>query len=228
MFEHYRFVDLSHPLDPHVPTWNGSCGFQSEIKLDYDKGLRVQQVKMHAGVGTHLDAPAHFFEGGSDIAGIPLERLIIPAFCLDLSTVAHETYQISRADLLAFEKRYGSIEKGSLFIGYTGWSVRWNKPDLYRNEDSAHRMRFPTFSREAALLLLERDVAGIAIDTLSPDPEASDFPVHKLLLGSGKFIIENIASANRLPPIGAYVICLPLRAVGLTECAIRAVGLLPL
>ena len=74
-----KIVDLTHPLSAQAPTWNGTCGFCAEVKKDYDQMFRVQQIKMHAGVGTHMDAPSHRFPGTSSIAEIPLERLIIPA-----------------------------------------------------------------------------------------------------------------------------------------------------
>lgn len=64
LLEHFKVEDLTQPLSASVPTWNGSCGFCLEIKKDYDQMFRVQQVKMHAGVGTHMDAPSHRIQGG--------------------------------------------------------------------------------------------------------------------------------------------------------------------
>ena len=58
-------------------------------------------------------------------------------------------------------------------------------------------MHFPAFSAASAELLLKRNVAGIAIDTLSPDCLDPDFTVHTLILGAGKYIIENIADCSQ-------------------------------
>jgi hypothetical protein len=64
----FKAVDLTHPLCSNVPTWNGSCGFCLETKKDYDQVFRVQQMKMHAAVGTHMDAPSHRIQGGLSIS----------------------------------------------------------------------------------------------------------------------------------------------------------------
>jgi len=48
-------------------------------------------------------------------------------------------------------------------------------------------MRFPGFGPDSAKLLVERNVAGIGIDTLSIDFGASkDFQAHRIVLGANK------------------------------------------
>ncbi len=223
--EGFQFIELTHVLSDQIPTWNGSCGFCLEIKKDYDKVFRVQQLKMHAGIGTHMDAPSHRIEGGSSIADIPLEQLIVPACVIDVSMKANANYEVSVVDVQAYEREYGKIPKGSLVIAYTGWDRFWMDADAYRNVDEKGQMHFPAFSYQAADLLVERDVAGIAIDTLSPDCLDQTFPVHKAILGAGKYIIENIANCSQLPRRGSTVIALPLRAENATESPIRIIGL---
>ena len=226
VLERFRVVELTHLLSPEVPTWNGSCGFCLEIKKDYDRMFRVQQMKMHAGVGTHMDAPSHRIEGGGSIADIALEELIVPACVIDVSKQADADYEISVEDIERYEEEYGKIPPRALVIGYTGWSRFWSDSDAYRNVDSKGRMHFPAFSGRAAQFLLEREIAGIAIDTLSPDCLDPEFSVHKAILGAGKYIIENIADCSKVPPRGSYVIALPLRAENATESPVRIVCLI--
>ena len=221
----YRMIDLTQPLSPDSPTWGGSCGFCLEIKKDYDKIFRVQQIKMHAGVGTHMDAPSHRFADGISIEAIQIENCIVQASVIDVSHKAHQDYEISLTDIEEYEQAYGPIVKTSLVIGFTGWSRFWTEPTRYRNQDDSGQMHFPAFSKQAAKYLLDKDVAGIAIDTLSPDCLNLDYPVHALFLGADKYIIENVGDCSKLPVAGSYVIALPLRACGCTECPIRMVGL---
>ena len=228
LLDDLKIIDLTHLLSPAAPTWNGSCGFCLEIKKDYDRMFRVQQVKMHCGVGTHMDAPSHGIPGGGSIADISLQQLIVPACIVDVTTKAHADYAVSAEDIKSYESEYGKIPQNALVIAYTGWSKFWSQPEAYRNVDSTDQMHFPAFSAEAVALLLKRDVAGIAIDTLSPDCLDQTYPVHKLMLGAGKYIIENIADCKLMPPQGGYVIALPLKAEGSTECPIRVVGLIPM
>lgn len=226
LLEHFKIVDLTQPLSAQAPTWNGSCGFCMEIKKDYDQIFCVQQLKMHAGVGTHMDAPSHRFVEGLSIAEIPLNQLIRQVCVIDVSDKAHADYEISVEDIQSYEKSFEVIPKGSLVIGYTGWSRFWTEPEKYRNVDASGRMHFPAFSAKAAELLLEKEISGIAIDTLSPDCADDAFLVHQLILGAKKYIIENVADCSMIPPKGAYVIALPLKADS-TESPIRMLGLIP-
>ena len=224
LLNHFKIVDLTHPLCSSVPTWNGSCGFCLEIKKDYDRVFRVQQIKMHAGAGTHMDAPSHRIQGGFSIADIPLEQLIVPLCVIDVSKRADADYQISVKDVEDYESIHGMIGENSLVVGFTGWNRFWTDVEAYRNVDAKGQMHFPAFSAQAAELLLKRNIAGIAIDTLSPDCLDASFTVHKLILGAGKYIIENIADCSQIPPSGGYAIALPLRAES-TESPIRIIGL---
>jgi kynurenine formamidase len=118
------------------------------------------------------------------------------------------------------------IQANSFVVGFTGWSRRWGDPDQYRNVVNGS-MCFPGFSQEAAELLLERNVAGVGIDTLSPDGSNMEFPVHLSFLRAGKVLLENLTNLDRLPAAGSYILALPLKIKGGTESPIRAVGLIP-
>jgi len=151
----------------------------------------------------------------------------VPACVIDVSTRAHADYEVSVEDIEQYERQWGKIPKHALVIAYTGWSQFWSDPDRYRNVDSKGQMHFPAFSGTAAAMLLQRDISGIAIDTLSPDCLDAAFPVHKIMLGAGKYIIENIAQCFQMPPQGGYVIALPLRIEDAAESPMRIIGLIP-
>lgn len=221
-----KLVDLTQPLSSDVPTWNGSCGFCSSVKKDYDQIFRVQKLTMHAGIGTHMDAPSHRFKNGASIANIPIEQLIAPLCIIDVRSKAHQDYMISVDDIRHYEKDHGKIAAKSLVIGFSGWSKYWKESKAYRNEDSQGQMHFPAFSEQAAAFLLEREISGLGIDTFSPDCLDLEYPVHRLILGAGKYIIENVADCSLVPSIGATAFALPLRAEELTECPIRLIALI--
>lgn len=229
LFSRLKKIDLTHPLDESVPTWTGGCGFRLEIKMDYPEGLRVQSLKSHAGVGTHMDAPSHFIEGGKNIGEVVLDDLIVPFCVLDISQKRDPDLFIQKEDIEAFERKEGKIPKKALFAAYTGWDKFWKEPEKYRNRDREGRMHFPGFSQEAAEYLLEKGVSGIGIDTLSPDGSnngkgAKTYPVHLAILGAGKYILENLANLSQMPS-QAYAICLPAKAMEASEAACRIIGL---
>lgn len=221
----HHIIDLTHTLEETIPSWNGSCGFHQVTKLDYaeekkEVSFRVQQLKMHAGIGTHLDAPTHCNLGTLSIEQLSLDNLIAPCVMIDLSAAAHERYTASAKEIQVFEKNYGIIEPGSFVILRTGWERFWKEPARYHNN-----YLFPAVSAEAATLLLERGVVGLGIDTLSPDRPGEGFPTHATFLGANKYIVENIANAALLPPKGSMTFALPIKTHGGTEAPMRLIAL---
>lgn len=160
---------------------------------------------MHAGIGTHMDAPAHCIPGGTTIEKVALQSLLAPCIVVDVSSKSHAEYVVSLQDVRTFEQQYRPIVPNSFVIIRTGREQFWETPEAYRNN-----LVFPCISEEAALFLLDRDIVGLGIDTLSPDRPDRGYPVHQAILGAGKYIIENVAYAGSLPPKGAYSLALPL------------------
>src|ERR1700722_10074977 len=104
MKEKFQIIDLSHSLDENIPTWDGSCGFHSHLKLDYEKdGLRTFEIKCQAGIGTHIDAPSHFIKNSISIENISIENLLVPVCMIDVTSKVHPSYKISVEDIEQFE-----------------------------------------------------------------------------------------------------------------------------
>ncbi|NGX40160.1 MAG: Kynurenine formamidase [Chlamydiae bacterium] len=221
----FKLVDLTHTLDKEIPTWTRECGFQSEILVDYENGVRVFEYKCFASAGTHIDAPSHFIPNGRDVDQLTLEELCSPICVIDMSEELHPNAQVRLGDFEQYEKTHGKIPKDSVVIAHTGWSRYWKTPEKYWGTEK-HPV-FPTLSEEVGDLLIDRDVAGIGIDTFSPDPFGSDFPLHMCLLGADKFIVENLTNLEKLPKKGAFLMALPLKIAGGSESPLRAIALVP-
>lgn len=223
----YKIIDLTHTLSSESPSWDIGCGFAYQTTLDYDDcttrvKFKVQKIAMPAGIGTHLDAPAHCIKNGLHIAELDLmsHHLITHCFVIDVSHKSYEYYTITEQDLLDFESKYEMISEHSFVIFYTGWEKFWNDADKYRNN-----LVFPCLSQKVAELLLKRNIAGIGIDTLSPDRPENNYIVHQLMLQNKRYIVENICNASKLPPTGAYSMVLPMKIADLTEAPVRLIGL---
>src|SRR5205085_1232901 len=62
-------------------------------------------------------------------------------------------------------------------------------------------------SRSGRVLIQERHVAGLAVDTLSLDHGPSkDFKTHTIWLPAGRWGIENIANLDKVPASGATLV----------------------
>ena len=217
------WIDLTHPIEESMSTLNGRCGFHKEIKKTHKEGCLVMQYKMHGGIGTHMDAPLHFFENGLDVCDLPVEMCIAPLYVLDISKTAHKDTLISLEEITNFEKKYKVSLENSIFVANTGWAKKWNTVE-YRNEDKEGKMHFPGFTKKAAEHLVKNGVFGIGIDTLTPDGTNLGFPVHEVVLGSGRYILENIANLDLLPPVGSSGIVLPMKVKQGPEAPVRMIA----
>ncbi|HRT33706.1 MAG TPA: hypothetical protein P5023_04640, partial [Bacteroidales bacterium] len=66
----------------------------------------------------------------------------------------------------------------------------------------------------------------VGFDVISADPVASSgLPNHKLLLGNGIIIVENLCNLDKLPNIPLTFITLPLKIAESDGAPARAVGI---
>jgi kynurenine formamidase len=206
-----RVVDLGHPLAVTDPSWTGQPVFQR--KAEKGEGYVGGSFSSDEHFGTHLDAPAHF--GGSwTVDRIPPERLVRPAVCIHV-TGKSDDYQVTVADVKAFETRNGVIPEGAIVMIATGWDARWPDRNKYMNERNGVK-HFPGIHPDAAAYLAkERRVSGIGIDTPSVDHGPSTkFETHNLTMPLNVFHIENAANLTSLPPSGFTIVVAPINLVG--------------
>src|SRR5947199_4462545 len=79
-----RLIDVSHTVEHGMVTYKGLpaplvCDYLSraESRKLYAPGVEfhIGKVEMVANTGTYLDSPFHRYADGTDLAGLPLEKL---------------------------------------------------------------------------------------------------------------------------------------------------------
>ncbi|MBM4055590.1 MAG: cyclase family protein [Planctomycetes bacterium] len=214
-------IDLTYPLNEKNAHW--PVGAYEPFKYEVIASLKKDRVfsgkySTPEHLGTHIDAPNHFESNQPSVDQIPFTQLVGPAIVVNIVEKVEKDhdYTLSVADILNWEKENGAIPHGAIVLLYTGWSKRWNDTEKYKNMDNCSRMHFPGYSKEAAdFLIKERTIKGIGIDTLSGDcGMCSDFQVHHIINGAGKYILENIANLDTLPPQGFTLILAPIKIEG--------------
>jgi kynurenine formamidase len=203
-------LDLTHPLSPTFPIWPGNAPIKvtntAKVAKEGYYANKWEVVEHH---GTHLDAPAHFAPKGLTAERLAAASLIVPAAVIDLRERARKDADavVTIDDLKAWEKAHGRLPKQCGVFLSSGWDRKAGDARAFLGQDGSKTLHFPGFSKEAcAFLLAEREVAGLAVDTLSLDCGASkEFAVHKLWLGAGKWGLECVANLAQLPPAGATV-----------------------
>jgi kynurenine formamidase len=204
-----RVIDLTHTLRPDFPTFGGTPAFEMEQATFLARdGYNLNKFTYFEHVGTHFDAPIHFTADGMTVDRIPAESLVCPLVVLDIRerAAAEADYAATPDDIAAHEARHGPIPAGACLALLSGWDARAGGA-AFRNLDAGNVMRFPGFRPDAAALLIGRNLAGVAVDTLSLDHGgSSDFGFHKAWLGSGRWGIEGVANLGAVPPTGATLV----------------------
>lgn len=206
-----QVVDLSHVFATSVPTYDpAALPSRKDVVTVEANGFYIQEWTFGEHTGTHVDIPAHFIADGERADVYAAELMVSTAIVIDIAAKAESDpdAMVTVEDLMAWESANGEIPPGALVCMYSGWDVRWNDIAKFRNADDSGVMHFPGFSGEAAAMLVEeRDIHGIAVDTLSLDPGPSaTFDVHFTILGAGKYGVENVANLAMLKDKMATVV----------------------
>jgi kynurenine formamidase len=224
-----RIVDLTHTITPDFPTFFGPPNLEIETLFTLEEdGFNMFRWHLVEHTGTHMDAPFHFSNEGDSADEIPLAKLIVPLVVVDIRAKAEQTpdAQVTPDDLAEWERRYGRIPRRACVAMNSGWAGKVNTEE-FRNADANGVLHFPGFHVEAAEFLLnERNVNGIAVDTLSLDFGPSpDFATHYLWLPSNRWGLEAVANLDQLPPRGTTLIVGGPKIAGATGGPSRLIAL---
>lgn len=204
-----RVVEMTHVLAPDFPTFGGDPAIQVEPVMNIARdGYNLNRITHGEHVGTHFDAPLHFSAQGAGADAIPASALVCPLVVLDVraKASAHADYAATPEDVAAHERAHGRIPAGACVALNSGWAAHVATP-RFRNAQPGGGLAFPGFRPDVAALLLERGVAGVAVDSLSLDHGGSrDFAFHVAWLGAGRWGIECAAGLAELPPTGATLV----------------------
>ncbi len=238
-FARLRPVDLTHPFNVNTvywPTTPSGFGYapiaNGRTAGGWFYSAGAFQAPEHG--GTHIDAPVHFKEGGTTLDQIPLARLVAPVVVIDVSmqAAASPDYEIGMTDVMNFETRYGPIKQGTIVLVRTGWSRKWPDKKDYLGDDTpgdASNLHFPGFGEEAMRLLVQqRGVAAVGLDTASLDPgKSTEFQAHRIAADAGVPGFENLTNLDQVPAKGAWLLALPMLIEGGSGGPLRAVALVP-
>jgi arylformamidase len=180
-------------------TFPGDPPFQIKPFFQMNKGdpfdLALMSIGTH--LGTHVDPPAHYLDGGATIDEIPLDSLVGPGVVLDMRGR-------TQIDQQALEKAPLGDHVRVLFKTDNG-------PRLF--ETSFHQ-DFVHLTEDGALYLVQKNIRLVGNDYLSieryKNPGA---PVHHILLEAGVLVVEGVNLLD-VPPGPYEIFCLPIKIKG--------------
>jgi kynurenine formamidase len=225
-----RVSDLTHTFSPEFPTFFGTPGLALKRLKEFKKdGFNLMEWTVLEHAGTHMDAPIHFSEGGAGPDVLPVDQMVVPLAVIDVvaKAAANPDYQVTPSDVRAWEQRHGRLPEGCCVAMHAGWSQHVGGTK-FLGKDGSGVLHFPGFHPEATdMLMKERRVVGMAVDTLSLDHGASkDFKTHYAWLPSGRWGLENVANLDKVPPRGATLVVGAPKFKGATGGPTRVLALI--
>jgi kynurenine formamidase len=225
-------VDLTHALDedtPYIPVPGITFPFKkTTIATIAKNGVAANRWEIHEHLGTQIDAPSHFFDGGLSLERLPVASLVVPLAIVDVSMRASSNADtsVTVADIEAWERLHGRIPAQAAVFMMSGWDARIRDAKAFVNHDASGVMHFPGFSAEAATFLARsRNVSGLGVDTLSLDPGVdTTYAAHKAWLATGKWGVELVANLRDVPSSGATVFVGASKVTGATGGLVRLIA----
>ena len=203
-----EMVDLSHVIYDGMPKIPVLPEVHVKLFFSLDKGhpLNVTEVSFPCHAGTHVDAPVHIVPNGKSIEELPLESFVGPGAVISVRKRGGE--QVTARDL---ESSGVAVSRGDILMLHTGWDEKFESPDY-----NLH----PYLSVDAAEWMVGKGVKLFGIDCITVDlptplrQKGFDFPVHKMLLGNGVLIAENVTNLGKIIGKKSRILALPLRIKG--------------
>jgi kynurenine formamidase len=188
-----KYLDLTHTFDNEMPVYPGDPKASLEQVAFIDKDTfndHKLTTVMH--VGTHMDAPLHMIADGKRLDEILPEKFFGKGVLIDVR--GKEKIDESILENL-------KIEKGSVVLLYTGFGSKYRTDDYYKE--------CPELTEGFANKMTELEVNMIGMDMLGPDLD-KPWKTHKILLGAGVLILENLTNLDQLFNLESFsIVALP-------------------
>jgi len=204
-----EWIDISLPIHTGRVVWPGDPGVKIEELLQIKKGdiCNTSKITSPVHVGTHVDAPLHFIDGGEGIEKLPLPSLVGTAKVIEIT---------DETEIPLKEIEGNDISQGDILIFKTINSGKYLKEELF-NENYVY------LSTEAADYLVSKKIYTVGIDYYSiAGINSNIIECHQILLRSGVTIIEGLDLSEISPGLYEFI-CLPLKIVGCDGAPARAI-----
>lgn len=198
--------DISRPLSNATPVWPGDKEFELRWTMRRDQGdsVNVGQIASTLHVGTHLDAPLHFQDGGDSIDRLQLDAFVGPAQVVD---VAGKTL-IRIKDI----ERFLQPATQRLLLR----TLAWMDPTQFPTS-------VPVIAPDVPSFLAGRGIRLLGVDVPSVDPIDSKTLDNHHALGRHSIAILESLDLSAVEPGEYELIAIPLKILGADASPVRAV-----
>lgn len=187
-----QIIDLSVLLNEDTPVYPGDPKIEIKTLGVFEKdSYNDHLITMANHVGTHIDAPMHMVSGGKSLDQIPIDNFIGRGRLIEVKNKVFDMEAIKLA----------GIQAGDIVLFYTGMISKYGEDEYYNDR--------PEMPDDVAKYLVAKKVKIVGMDMLSPDKEP--FKIHRILLGGGVLITENLTNLDKLIGKQFTVYALPIK-----------------
>ena len=189
-----KLIDISHVLDENTPVFPGDYKTSLSVCKTLEKdGYNSYLLTSCLHTGTHIDMPMHLTCDDKTAADFPPGNFFAKGVLLDVRGEKTITVKPVHEDM---------ISAGDIVLLFTGCDKNYARPEYFTDH--------PVIGEDMAEFLISKKIKMLGMDT--PSPDHSPFKLHKKLLESGIFILENLTNLQNLTGIAHFaVIALPLK-----------------
>ncbi|GMO93153.1 cyclase family protein [Bradyrhizobium sp. TM239] len=242
--EEIRIVDLTFTLSPDFPTilLPPELGQVAPVRIEeishYDArgpGHYWNNLSFGEHVGTHFDAPIHWYTGkdlpANSVDTMPLKDMIAPACVIDCSEQAEQDpdFLLTVPIVEAWEAQHGRIPERNWVFLRSGWAKKDFRAYANLRDDGAHT---PGPNAEVMKWLVEhRGIVGFGTETIGTDAGQAGhlvppYPAHHYLHGAGRYGLQCLCNLDQLPATGAVIIASPLKIRNGSGSPLRVLALI--
>jgi len=192
-----RIIDLTLPLS------DGDRGvlIAHARRLETD-GWNATTLSLYSHCGTHMDAPVHFGVGADTIYTLAVDKLVGPAWVVNLCPIAPRAL----IEVANVENACKDLVAGDSLLLRTDWSNYYGR-ERYRDE-------LPRVSEGLAGWCVQKKVRMLGVEP----PSVADVnnlqeltTIHRILFEGGVIVVEGLANLSALTKPKVTFIALPLR-----------------
>jgi arylformamidase len=212
----YRVVDLSYEV---VPGELEDRPFDMSLGMLGDGTYRYDITRTHSHVGTHVEAPWHYYKSGKTITDLPITHFMGHGVLLPFRLPAGQL-EISPEYV---KKEIGSLLRGGDIVLFHN---AHNKGLRIGRVSEAESQTVPYMTEETAIYLRDQKIKMLGFDILRLGLTGEDGRrMHDLFMSRDVCLIEWLDHLDELDKREFFFIALPFKVRDIDSSFVRAVAI---
>ena len=197
-----KVIDLTHTIKENMTVYPGTEPPCLAPANTYEKdGFKETRISMFSHTGTHMDPPAHLFEGRTTLDAFGPEQFIGKALVIDCR-------ELEDGESITMEqiRKYGDDAATADFLLFNlGWDKYWGTEKYFGD--------YPCIDDEVLDYIIAGKYKGIGFDVIGLDPIADEnLTRHKKLFAETDIVnIENLKNLDKCGDGLFWFGCFPLK-----------------